>query len=272
MKLPTYFISHGGGPWPWMDGPFRRQYDKLHASLQAIAAEVGKPRAILMVSGHWEEGRFTVQSSAAPGMIYDYGGFPPHTYQIRYASPGAPAVALRVKELLEGAGIPAALDPERGYDHGTFTPAQSMYPQADVPMLQLSLRHGYEPEEHLAVGRALAPLRDEGVLIVGSGLSYHNLRQFGPAARAPSEAFDGWLWQTMQAPSAERTQALREWSKAPAARIAHPQEDHLVPLMVAVGAAEGEAAERVYHEQGFMGGVTASSYRFGPVGPGKNIQ
>lgn len=264
-RLPTYFISHGGGPWPWLDGPYRKQYDRLHESLQRIAREAGRPRAILVVSGHWEEDRFTVQSSPAPGMIYDYGGFPPHTYRIRYGSPGAPEVAQRVKSLLEAAGIPAALDPQRGYDHGTFTPLQSMYPDAGVPVLQLSIKHGYDPEEHLAVGRALAPLRDEGVLIVGSGLSYHNLRQFGPAARAPSEAFDGWLWSAMQAPPPERSQALREWSAAPAARIAHPQEDHLVPLMVAVGAAESEPVERVYHEQGFMGGVTASSYRFGAV-------
>lgn len=263
MKLPTYFISHGGGPWPWMDGAYRRQYDKLHDSLQGIAREAGRPKAILVVSGHWEEDRFTMQSGEAPGMIYDYGGFPPHTYQIRYASPGAPEVARRVKELLEAAGIAAALDSERGYDHGAYTPLYSMYPEADVPVLQLSVKHGYDPEEHLAVGRALAPLREEGVLIVGSGLSYHNLRAFGPAARAPSEAFDGWLAQAMAASPEARTQALRQWSQAPAARIAHPQEDHLIPLMVAVGAAEGEDATRVYHEQGFMGGVTASSYRFG---------
>ncbi len=265
-RLPTYFVSHGGGPWPWMDGPFRQQFDKLHASLQAIARDVGRPRAILVISGHWEEDRFTVQSSPAPGMIYDYGGFPPETYQIRYASPGAPAVALRVKELLGKAGIVAALDPERGYDHGTYTTMYPMYPDADVPVLQLSLKHGYDPEEHLAVGRALAPLRDEGVLIVGSGYSFHNLRLFGPAARAPSDAFDGWLEQAMRAPPAERSQALRDWSKAPSARIAHPQEDHLLPMMVAVGAAESEPAERVYYEQGVMGGVTSSSYRLGALG------
>jgi aromatic ring-opening dioxygenase catalytic subunit (LigB family) len=262
-RLPTYFLSHGGGPWPWLEGPFRRQFDRLEASLAAVAREIGKPRAVLVVSGHWEEDRPTVQSGAAPGMVYDYSGFPAHTYSIRYAAPGAPEVALRVKELLEGAGIAAALDPERGYDHGTFAPLQAMYPEADVPVLQLSLKHGYDPEEHLAIGRALAPLRDEGVLIVGSGLSFHNLRMFGPAAKAPSQAFDAWLDAALAAATAERSQRLREWSRAPAARLAHPQEDHLVPLMVAVGAAEQEPATRVYHEPDFMGGVTASSYRFG---------
>jgi aromatic ring-opening dioxygenase catalytic subunit (LigB family) len=265
--LPTYFISHGGGPWPWLQGDFRRQFDTLEKSLADIAREVGdKPRAVLVISGHWENERFTVQSGAAPGMVYDYSGFPPHTYQIRYAAPGAPDVAGRVKELLEKAGIPAALDPARGYDHGTFAPLAAMYPGADVPVVQLSLKSGYDPEEHLAVGRALKPLRDEGVLIVGSGLSYHNLRRFGAAAREPSEAFDGWLGQVLlEANPSERSAQLRRWAEAPSARVAHPEEDHLIPLMVAVGAAEDEAAQRVYHERGFMGGVTASSYRFGAL-------
>jgi aromatic ring-opening dioxygenase catalytic subunit (LigB family) len=267
MKLPTYFISHGGGPWPWMDGGFRRQFDQLEASLAEIAREVGaKPRAVLMVSGHWEEGQPTVQSGEKPGMVYDYSGFPAHTYSIKYAAPGSPEVAKRVQQLLEAAGIPAALDPERGFDHGTFAPLQAMYPEADVPIVQLSLKHGYDPAEHLAIGRALAPLRDEGVLIVGSGLSFHNLRMWGAAARAPSAAFDAWLDQALRSPPADRTLKLERWEDAPAARIAHPQEDHFVPLMVAVGAAEDERATRVYHEEGFMGGVTASSYRFGDPG------
>lgn len=263
-RLPTYFISHGGGPWPWMDGDFRRYFDKLETSLGDIAREVGtKPRAVLMISGHWEEDRATVQSGERPGMIYDYSGFPAHTYTIKYGAPGSPAVAKRVKELLEAAGILAALDPDRGFDHGTFTPLFAMYPDADVPVVQLSLKRGYDPAEHLAIGRALKPLRDEGVLIVGSGLSWHNLRMMGPSAHAPSQAFDGWLHQALASPPAERTRKLEAWEAAPSARLAHPQEDHFVPLMVALGAAEEEPATRVYHEQGFMGGATASSYRFG---------
>ena len=264
-RLPPYFISHGGGPWPWLDGPFRRQFDRLETSLVDITKEVGgKPKAILMVSGHWESERFTVQSGEAPGMVYDYSGFPPHTYQIRYAAPGSPAVAHRVKELLEAAGISAGLDDKQGYDHGTFAPLQAMYPDADVPVVQLSLKHGYDPEEHLAVGRALKPLRDEGVLIVGSGLSWHNLRMMGAAARGPSEAFDGWLAKVLlDANATDRARQLKDWERAPSARVAHPQEDHFIPLMVAVGAAEDEPASRVYHERDFMGGVTASSYRFG---------
>jgi aromatic ring-opening dioxygenase catalytic subunit (LigB family) len=134
----------------------------------------------------------------------------------------------------------------------------------DVPVLQLSLRVGYDPAEHLAVGRALAPLRDQGVLIVGSGLSYHNLRRMGPPAAVPSRQFDDWLQQTLVTSDApQRVQRLIAWQDAPAARIAHPQEDHLLPLMVAVGAAEHEPAACVYHENGFFGGVTVSSFRFG---------
>jgi aromatic ring-opening dioxygenase catalytic subunit (LigB family) len=265
-RLPTYFISHGGGPWPYMQGEFRRHFDHLEQSLEGIAKEVGdRAKVVLMVSGHWEADRFTLMAAERPGMVYDYSGFPPHTYEVRYPAPGSPALAERAKTLLEDAGIAAALDPTRGFDHGTFAPLAIMYPDARLPVVQLSLRQGYDPEQHLAAGRALAPLRDEGVLIVGSGLSYHNLRLFGPAAREPSAAFDGWLYQVLEATPAARSEGLRSWSRAPAARIAHPREDHLIPLMVAVGAAENEAAERVYYEREFMGGVTASSYRFGMV-------
>src|SRR5690606_28991342 len=123
------------------------------------------------------------------------GGFPEHTYSIHYDAPGSPAVARRVLELLREAGMPAHLDAERGYDHGTFVPLYAMYPEADIPVLQLSLCSGYDPGFHLAVGQALAPLRKEGVLIIGSGLSWHNLRQMGPAAREASRAFDDWLTQ-----------------------------------------------------------------------------
>ena len=263
-RMPTFFISHGGGPWPWLDGPFRRQFDTLERSLVDITAALPqKPRAVLVVTGHWEEPRFTVGGAGQPGMIYDYSGFPPETYTIKYAAPGSPELAERVRGLLEQAGIAAEVDDERGFDHGTFAPLAVMYPQADVPVVQLSLKQGFDPAEHLAVGRALRPLRDEGILIVGSGLSWHNLRAFGAAARAPSEAFDEWLGESLSAPPHERTERLVHWDTAPAARMAHPREDHFMPLHVAVGAAGDDAATRVYHERGFMGGVTASSYRFG---------
>lgn len=262
-RLPTYFISHGGGPWPWLPD-MRKAMHSLEVSLANMSSEIGEtPKAILMISGHWEENDFAVMSSPAPGMVYDYGGFPAFTYQIKYAAPGAPAVAARVVELLKAAGLPTHLDGNRGFDHGVFAPMQVMYPDAQVPLFEVSLRHGYDPEVHLALGRALAPLRDEGVLIVGSGLSYHNLRRFGAAGKEPSAAFDAWLNTAMMSEPAARLDYLRAWDKAPSARICHPEEDHLIPLMAAIGAAENEKAVRVYHDENVFGGVTASSYRFG---------
>jgi aromatic ring-opening dioxygenase catalytic subunit (LigB family) len=264
-RLPTYFLSHGGGPWPYLTGPFREHYRLLEASLKEIARELGgKPRAILVVSGHWEAAEFTVMTSPHPGMVYDYTGFPDHTYEVQYAAPGSPALAHRVQGLLERAGVAARPDDTRGFDHGCFAPLAVMHPDADVPVVQLSLKSGYDPETHLAAGRALAPLRDEGVLILGSGLSYHNLREFGEQARDASQAFDAWLQDVLlHASPAERSRRLQHWEEAPSARRAHPREDHLIPLLVAVGAAENDAAACVYHEQGFFGGVTASSFRFG---------
>ncbi len=264
-RLPTYFISHGGGPWPWMKEQLGGAYDQLEAALAAMPAAIGQtPRAVLMLSAHWEEPVFTVQTNPRPGMLYDYGGFPDFTYRITYPAPGAPDVAARVRAVLDAAGIASGEDAARGFDHGMFAPMAVIYPQADVPVLQLSLKRGLDPEQHLALGRALAPLRDEGILIVGSGLSYHNLRAFGPAARAPSAAFDAWLEATLAlADAAARTSTLAAWERAPAARLAHPREEHLLPLMVALGAAEHEAATRVYHEREFFGGITVSSFRFG---------
>ena len=263
--LPTYFISHGGGPWPWMQREMNGAYDQLAASLADMPRQIGRtPRAVLMISAHWETSAFTVQATPKPGMIYDYGGFPAHTYQIHYDAPGSPELAARVHALIETAGLPAGIDAERGYDHGMFSPMAVIYPKADVPVVQLSLRRGLDPAEHLALGRALAPLRKEGVLIIGSGLSYHNLRALGPQGRGPSKAFDDWLdAAVVQSNPAQRVERLIDWADAPAARIAHPREEHLIPLMVAVGAAEGEAGVRIYHEDAFMGGVAVSSFRFG---------
>jgi aromatic ring-opening dioxygenase catalytic subunit (LigB family) len=265
IRLPTYFISHGGGPWPWMKEQLGGAYDQLEASLARMPADIGQvPRAVLMLSAHWEAPEFTVQTHPRPPMLYDYGGFPDFTYRISYPAPGAPDVAARVRALLAAAGITSNEDAARGFDHGLFAPMAVIYPQADMPILQLSLKRGLDPEQHLALGRALAPLRDEGVLIVGSGLSYHNLRAFGPGAREPSAAFDGWLESTLAiADAATRASTLAAWERAPAARLAHPREEHLLPLMVALGAAEHEAATRVYHEREFFGGITVSSFRFG---------
>jgi aromatic ring-opening dioxygenase catalytic subunit (LigB family) len=263
MRQPTFFLSHGGGPWPFMDGDYRRAHAQLEASLQALPATLpARPKAILMVSAHWEEAAFTVMTSPAPGMLYDYGGFPPHTYEVVYPAPGDPALAERVVALIQAGGLPAARDERRGFDHGAFCTLVPMFPKADVPVVQLSLKLGLDPAEHLALGRALAPLRDEGVLILGSGFSFHNLRLYNDGGREPSAAFDAWLQAALPAPQG-RDDRLQAWASAPAARLAHPRAEHLLPLMVAAGAAEGDAASCSYHETGFLGGVTASSFRFG---------
>jgi aromatic ring-opening dioxygenase catalytic subunit (LigB family) len=242
----------------------REMLASLDTALADMPRQIGRtPKAVLIITAHWEERAFTLGSSPAPGMVYDYGGFPAHTYSVVYPAPGAPELATRVQGLLQEAGLPVALDSERGYDHGTFVPLAVMYPDAQVPVLQMSLRAGLDPAEHIALGRALAPLRDEDVLIVGSGLSYHNLRNFGAGGRAPSKAFDVWLQDVMAAAPAVRAEALVNWESAPAARICHPREEHLLPLMVAVGAAYDDAAECVYHDEAVFGGVTASSFRFG---------
>ena len=263
--LPTYFVSHGGGPWTYMKDQLGQMYDQLEASLQDMPRQIGgTPKAVLVISGHWEESDFTVSASPNPPMIYDYSGFPAHTYQVKYEAPGSPELAERVRSLLQDAGHSVRLDPDRGFDHGTFTVLYALYPDAQVPVVQLSLKRGYDPKLHLEVGKALAPLRQEGVLIIGSGLSYHNLRNFGARGAEASQQFDAWLQQTLvKSDATERSHQLIDWAAAPAARSAHPQEDHLLPLMVAVGAAEDEAATCVYHEEKFGGGITVSSFRFG---------
>ncbi|TYQ28698.1 dioxygenase [Pseudanabaena sp. UWO311] len=263
--LPTYFISHGGGPWPWMRQEMSG-LEQLEASLQAIPKEIEiTPKAVLVISAHWEERNFTVMSSAAPPMLYDYSGFPEHTYRIQYSALGSPSVASRIQELLQKAGFQADSDQFRGFDHGVFVPMFVAYPEANVPILQLSIRADYDPAAHIAVGRAIAPLRNEGVLIIGSGLTYHNLSlMIGQQAKASSHLFDEWLTNVVcGSKSDERNYHLVNWSQAPSARIAHPREDHLVPLFVAVGAAEMELGDRIYHEEKFFGGITVSSFRFG---------
>ncbi|WP_322867674.1 DODA-type extradiol aromatic ring-opening family dioxygenase [Aquicoccus sp. G2-2] len=262
-RMPSYFISHGGGPWPWVEN-MRTTFAALEASFKRLPGELPeRPKAVLMISGHWEEqDAFTVMHAPAPPMLYDYYNFPPHTYEITYPAPGAPALAERTAGLIAAAGLPSRLDDARGFDHGTFVPMAILWPDADMPLFQVSMRANYAPAEHFALGRALAPLRDDGVLIIGSGLSYHNLRAFGPAAKAPSMAFDGWLNDTLALPAPARTTALEGWESAPYARQCHAREDHLVPLFAALGAAEDAPATRIYHEDDIYGGVTASSWRF----------
>ena len=264
-RLPTYFLSHGGGPWPFMHGELRSAFDKLESSLVEIPRRLGaRPRAVLMISGHWESPDFTVSSASRPPMLYDYYGFPEWAYHIEYGAPGSPELAARVGQILEACGLSCRSDGNRGFDHGTFSLMKALYPQADMPVVQLSLHAGLDPELHMRAGRLLAPLRDEGVLIIGSGSSYHNLRQWDAGAALPSRQFDAWLQETLvESAPAERRARLAAWRNAPSARAAHPREEHLLPLMVAVGAAEDDPGARIYHQDDFMGPISLSSFRFG---------
>jgi aromatic ring-opening dioxygenase catalytic subunit (LigB family) len=193
--------------------------------------------------------------------LYDYFGFPRHTYHLTYPAANALDIVARAESLMAKAGIAAHRDPARGYDHGVFVPLKLMFPAADVPVVQLSLRGDLDLDAHLALGYALAPLRREGVLIIGSGYSFHNLHAMDDAHRAPSAAFDAALTAAACAPASERGEALLQWETFPHARLVHPREEHLLPLMVAVGAGDGDSGQHVFSEP--VLGVMTSAYRFG---------
>jgi aromatic ring-opening dioxygenase catalytic subunit (LigB family) len=256
QRQPTLYIPHGGGPCFFMDpmpGLPPGYWDGMAAYLRGFAASLpGRPAALLVVSAHWEAPRPTVGSAARHELLFDYYGFPEHTYRLSYPAAGAPALAHRVMQLLAAAGIASDADDRRGIDHGVFIPLKLAFPDADVPIVPLSLREDLDPHAHYAIGAALAALRDEGVLIVGSGLSYHNLRQlFRPEARADRAAgdFDQWLAGAVaHADPQHRDQALSQWSRAPGALDCHPRAEHLMPLMVAAGAGQGNPGWRPYTE------------------------
>lgn len=261
LRQPTFFLCHGGGPWPWMQGPIRQMLRHLEQGLRELPAQLpARPSAILVVSSHWEEKDFSFTSSAAPGMVYDYHGFPPETYRIRYASPGAPALASWATDLLRAAGCSAALSASHGYDHSTYSLLQPMFPQANIPVVQMSIQASMDAEDHLRAGAALAPLRDENILIIGSGMSIHG-REARMATASPP--FDEWLHgAVLPGDGASRQRALSAWEDAPYAREVHPTADHLLPLMVAAGAAADDPATCIYRER-LMGTVAVSSFRFG---------
>jgi aromatic ring-opening dioxygenase catalytic subunit (LigB family) len=265
-RTPTLYIPHGGGPCFFMDwtmGP-PDTWDRMGAWLEQLGQSVGRrPDAVVVVSAHWEADLFSVTAAAKPPLLYDYYGFPEHTYRLRYDAPGSPELAQRVRELLGEAGMPSLADRERGLDHGVFIPFKLIYPDADIPIVQLSLKTGLDPALHIAAGQAIARLRDENVLIVGSGMSYHNMAAF-MRGEPPSQSgiFDSWLTRAVTEPSARaRNELLTHWADAPSARDAHPREEHLIPLMVAAGAAESDLGRRVFADH--VMGAIVSAYQFG---------
>jgi aromatic ring-opening dioxygenase catalytic subunit (LigB family) len=237
------YVPHGGGPLPVLGD---QRHESLTVFLRGVAKDLGKPSAILVVSAHWEEDQPTITSASQPELIYDYHGFPPPSYELRYPAPGEPRLAQMIHALIEASGAKARLDDRRGFDHGLFIPLLLMYPEARIPCLQLSLLKHLNPAAHIALGRAIAAVREHNVLIVGSGMSFHNMREFFASNEKSNDAcnrFDGWLRETCadaKLPAAEREKRLLEWEKAPAARFCHPREEHLLPLHVCYGAAAVE--------------------------------
>jgi aromatic ring-opening dioxygenase catalytic subunit (LigB family) len=263
-RLPVAYVPHGGGPWPFVEmGMQRSEVDGLLGYLRGLRGlPKTPPKALLVISAHWEAAVPTVTTGTNPPLLFDYYGFPPASYELTWPAAGDPALASRVQSLLGAAGFPTAVDAKRGFDHGTFVPFKVAYPEADVPTVQLSLKAGLDPETHLAMGRALAPLRDEGVFILGSGMSFHNMRGFGSGrAGEMSEPFDTWLREAATLEPAARDQQLAQWSKAPGARLAHPREEHLLPLMVIAGAAGADRGTLAH--AGTMMGAKIAAYHFG---------
>jgi aromatic ring-opening dioxygenase catalytic subunit (LigB family) len=262
--LPTFFIPHGGGPCFFMDWPGQPEmWNKMGDFLKSLPAVVGRrPKAVVVVSGHWIEDAFTVMAGAQPPLLFDYHGFPEHTYRLTYPAPGAPELASRIQALLGDAGFSVKSDAARGFDHGTFIPFKLIYPDADIPIVQLSLKAGLDAAEHLRAGEALQALRREDVLIVGSGMSFHNMRGFTPAFTDASRRFDDWLTAAVSAPDADaRNRLLEDWEHAPDARLTQPHPDHLLPLMVAAGAAGGDAGRKIFEDK--VMNVVVSGFAFG---------
>jgi 4,5-DOPA dioxygenase extradiol len=250
-KAQIVYFSHGGGPLPILgDAGHTAMVDFM----TRLPAQLKKPEVILVVSAHWEESAATLLGAQNPAMFYDYYGFPDEAYEITYPAPGSPEYANRIVGLLKNNNIPARIDPQRGFDHGLFIPLKLMYPQADIPCLQLSLLRGLNPGAHVALGKALCELNSENILVIGSGFSFHNMRAFswqGIGDPDPAnEAFQNWLIEVCVGPlpESEREQRLIEWEQAPSARYCHPREEHLLPLHVCAGLAD-KPAKLIFDDQ-----------------------
>lgn len=262
--LPVVFVSHGA---PTMATDVR---DPTHAFLSTLGRELPAPRAIVVISAHWEDDAFAVTGASRHSTIHDYSGFDPALYDIRYEPPGQPSLAADIAARIADADLPSRVDPARGLDHGAWVPLMLAYPGAEIPVVQVSLRRGLDAAQHIALGRALAPLREQH-LIIASGGAVHNLRELDWARiGAPHEhpttpwaqEFESWLRETMALPGERRLARLEQWQQAPGARRAHPREEHLIPLHVAAGAA-GDDAATLIHQSWQMGSLSLSAWRLG---------
>lgn len=244
QKAQIVYFSHGGGPLPILGDPGHKAMVDF---MTRLPSRLRRPEAILVVSAHWEESAATLLGAPNPEMFYDYYGFPRESYEITYPAPGSPELATRISSILGRHAIPVRIDSQRGFDHGLFIPLKLMYPQADIPSLQLSLLRGLNPRAHVALGQALRELKGENLLVIGSGFSFHNMQAFeweGPGRPDPAnDAFQDWLIETCTraTPQSEREHRIIEWEKAPSARYCHPREEHLLPLHVCLGVADNPA-------------------------------
>ncbi|HLI22723.1 MAG TPA: class III extradiol ring-cleavage dioxygenase [Stellaceae bacterium] len=254
--LPTLFVSHGAPPLALAPGPIG---DFWHGLAQSLP----RPSAVLAVSAHWFTDLPLVAATAQPETIHDFYGFPEEFYRITYPAPGAPELAQRVLALLHGAGIPAAGDAQYGLDHGAWVPLKSFYPEADVKVAQLSVQPMRDARWHYRIGKALRPLRDEGVLVLGTGGATHNLGEIdlrGGPPPAWATAFDDWLGKALESGDLD---ALLDWeTKAPFARRAHPSPEHFLPLFVALGAAGADAKATRLHRSFSLGGLSMAAFKF----------
>lgn len=257
------FFPHGGGPLPLLDEP---GHVAMNRFLRSFPETIAKPDAIIVISAHWEEPVITVTAAASPPLLFDYTGFPAETYEYEYPSPGHPELADRVQSLLQQAGIDSSLDQERGFDHGMFVPLMLMYPSADIPCIQISLAASLDAAEHVRIGKALAELKTEKLLFLGSGFSFHNMKalmsKHDESIDPRNQAFETWLAQTCGDPGlteTEREQRLINWEAAPHARYCHPREEHLLPLQVCYGIGQS-AATTVFQEK--VAGFIASAYQW----------
>jgi aromatic ring-opening dioxygenase catalytic subunit (LigB family) len=258
--MPTVYLPHGGGPAFFMDGPMGEMFAPMAEFLGSFDTLLPRtPTAILVVTAHWEAPVVTVTGGSSPELIFDYYGFPRETYELTYGAPGSPALAQQAATLLNAAGIDVTIDPGYGWDHGVFIPLKVMYPEAQIPVVAMSLRVGLDPSTHSAVGEALRPLRDQDVLIMGSGMSFHNLQRMANGAR-DSEVFDGWLDDVLVGDATQRAKYLSEWSTAPAGRASHPREEHLLPLMVASGAGSDQPGTKMW--SGSVGDTRVAAWAF----------
>uniref|UniRef100_A0A8D8VNV6 Extradiol ring-cleavage dioxygenase n=2 Tax=Cacopsylla melanoneura TaxID=428564 RepID=A0A8D8VNV6_9HEMI len=261
--MPTIYIPHGGGPCFFMEWDPPDNWNSMKHYLEQLEKTLPrKPSSILLISAHWNDAPvFTVGSGERPQLIYDYYGFPDHTYKLKYDAPGNPSLAKQVKELIAKTGIPVKEDPSRGYDHGVFIPLKVIFPVADIPIVTLSLRSDLDPTAHIAVGKALESLRSQDVLIVGSGMSFHNMRGYNPRFYEASKQFDDYLNTAAESDEDTRNGMLTAWSNAPGGRQSHPYEDHLMPLLVVAGAGGKDIGKRVYSDK--VSDVIISGYQFG---------